>query len=150
MAEENEDKTEDPTLRRLDEAIQRGDVVKSQEVNTWFIMAGAALVLVGFSGSLAAGLTTTFRGLLAGAHRIPFDRGGLMTLFQHLELEVLAACAIPMLLLALAGIGGNIIQHRLVWSMEQIKPNLSKISPMAGFKRLFSTIALANFVQGLV
>ena len=44
MAEERRtdtEKTEDPTQKRLDEALKRGDVVKSQEVNTWFIIAGA-------------------------------------------------------------------------------------------------------------
>ena len=35
------ERTEDPTQKRLDDALKRGDVVKSQEVNTWFIMAGA-------------------------------------------------------------------------------------------------------------
>ncbi len=43
---DNTEKTEDPTQKRLDEALQRGDVVKSQEVNTWFIIAGATLVLM--------------------------------------------------------------------------------------------------------
>ena len=58
--------------------------------------------------------------------------------------------AIPFLLLALAAVGGNVIQHRLVWSTESLKPKLSKISPAAGLKRLFSKQALANFVKGLV
>jgi len=43
MAEEfndNENKTEEPTQKRLEEALKRGDVVKSQEVNTWFVVAG--------------------------------------------------------------------------------------------------------------
>ena len=40
------EKTEDPTQKRLDDALKRGDVVKSQEVNTWFIIAGATLVLL--------------------------------------------------------------------------------------------------------
>ena len=42
------------------------------------------------------------------------------------------------------------IQHRLVWSAEALKPKFSKISPLAGFKRLFSKQALANFVKGLI
>jgi flagellar biosynthetic protein FlhB len=42
------------------------------------------------------------------------------------------------------------IQHRLVWSSEALQPKLSKISLGAGFKRLFSKIALANFVKGLI
>ena len=46
MAEENDsDKTEDPTQKKLDDALKRGDVAKSQEVNTWFVLAGATLVL---------------------------------------------------------------------------------------------------------
>src|SRR5262249_19304857 len=87
MAEEHDesDKTEDPTLKRLEDALQRGDVAKSQEVNTWFVIAGAALVLVGFSGSLASGLTATFRGLMANAHRVPIDQGGLINLVQRSE-----------------------------------------------------------------
>ena len=49
MADESDssDKTEDPTQKRLDEAHRRGDVAKSQEVNTWFVIAGATLVLPG-------------------------------------------------------------------------------------------------------
>jgi flagellar biosynthesis protein FlhB len=46
------DRTEDPTQKRLDEALERGDVVKSQEVSTWFVIAGGGLVLAAFSGSM--------------------------------------------------------------------------------------------------
>ena len=67
------DKTEDPTQKRLDEALQRGDVVKSQEVNTWFVIGGATLVLSMFSGGMGQGLTTTMRGLIANAHDIRVD-----------------------------------------------------------------------------
>jgi flagellar biosynthetic protein FlhB len=42
------------------------------------------------------------------------------------------------------------IQHRLVWSAESLKPKFSKISPLAGLKRLFSSQALANFAKGIV
>jgi flagellar biosynthetic protein FlhB len=58
--------------------------------------------------------------------------------------------AIPFLLLMLAAFAGNAIQHRLVWSFEALTPKLSKISPQAGLKRLFSKQALANFAKGLV
>ena len=45
MAEERDDteRSEDPTQKRLDEALERGDVAKSQEVNTWFVIAAATL-----------------------------------------------------------------------------------------------------------
>jgi len=152
MAEGQEDteRSEDPTQKRLDEALERGDVAKSQEVNTWFVIAAGALLLMAFSGPMANGLAITLRGLVAHSGSIRVDGRGFTSIVEKLGLEVVAAVAIPLLLLALAAIAGNMIQHRLVWSTEALKPKLSKISPIAGFGRLFSKQALANFVKGLI
>jgi flagellar biosynthesis protein FlhB len=152
MAEERDDtdKTEDPTQKRLEDALERGDVVKSQEVNTWFVIAGSALVLLAFSGSMTSLLNSMLRGLIANSWSIPVDGGGLLQLFRELTLETLAAMAVPLLLLSLAALGGNLIQHRLVWSGEALKPKFSKISPMAGAGRMFSQQSAANFVKGLL
>jgi flagellar biosynthetic protein FlhB len=143
------DRSEDPTQKRLDDALARGDVAKSQEVSTWFVIAGGALVLAAFSGSMSAGLAATFKGLIANAHQIPLDGQGLVGVVGRIQREVLTAVAIPIVLLALAAIVGNMIQHRLVWTAEPLKPQLSKISPLAGLKRMFSKQALANFAKGL-
>src|SRR5579872_4804697 len=134
MAEDNgdTDKTEEPTQKRLEEALKRGDVVKSQEVNTWFVIAGAALVLMAFSGAMGKDLTTTMRGLLVNAHDIEVDGPALPRLLQKIGSEMIAAVAIPFLVLMLAALGGNLIQHRLVWSFEVLAPKFSKISPVAG------------------
>ena len=152
MAEETDDteKTEDPTQKRLDDALERGDVVKSQEINTWFVIAASTLVLLSFSNSMGSQFNTMFGGILANAHRIPMDGGGLLRLFAQISVETLAAVAVPLLLLALAAVGGNIIQHRLVWSAESMKPKFSKISPLAGAGRMFSKQSLANFLKGLL
>jgi flagellar biosynthetic protein FlhB len=52
-------------------------------------------------------------------------------------------------MLALAAIAGNMMQHRLVWSSEQMKPKFEKISPGAGLKRIFGKQAGANFLKGI-
>ena len=152
MAGERDDteRSEDPTQKRLDEALERGDVAKSQEVNTWFVIACATLILMMFSGSMSNGITSTLRGLIANSYAIRVDGIGFVGVVSKLGSEVIAAMAIPFLLLALAAVGGNIVQHRLVWSAESLKPKLSKISPAAGLKRLFSKQALANFLKGLI
>jgi flagellar biosynthesis protein FlhB len=152
MAEQENggERTEDPTQKKLDEALERGDVVKSQEVNTWFIIAGATLILLAFSNQISGGLQSSLRGLIGNAHDIPVDGRGLLHMTGRLGVEVLAAVAIPFLLLMLAALVGNMIQHRLVWSVEALTPKLNKISPGAGLKRLFSKQALANFAKGLV
>ncbi|MEA2975441.1 MAG: flagellar biosynthesis protein FlhB [Alphaproteobacteria bacterium] len=152
MAEQQEatERTEDPTPKRLDEAVKRGDVAKSQEVNTWFITAGATLILLSFSDKMGSGLQTTLRGFLANAHSITVDGRGLINVTGKLGADILAVLAIPFLILVIAAIAGNMVQHRLVWSSEALMPKLSKVSPGAGFKRLFSKQALVNFAKGLI
>jgi flagellar biosynthetic protein FlhB len=151
MADDNdpESQTEDPTQKRLEEALERGDVAKSQEINTWFMIAGGTLVVSSFSGSVGSGLLTPMRNLLANSWMIKTDGGNLLALMQQIEVAVLAALGVPLLMLGLAAIAGNLLQHRLVWSAESLKPKFSKLSPAAGFKRIFGKQAAANFLKGI-
>ena len=151
MADDSDasDKTEDPTQKRLDDAHERGDVAKSQEVNTWFVIAGATLVMSSFSGSIGGGILMPLRNLVANSWMIRADGAGLMALTQSLGYALMAALGVPFLMFAIAAIAGNMVQHRLVWSAESLKPKFSKISPGAGFKRVFGKQAAANFLKGL-
>jgi len=149
MAEDDTERTEDPTQKRLDDALEKGDVAKSQEVNTWFIIAGATLVLSTFSSSIGSGILMPLRNLIANSWMIRTDGPGLLALLQSIEYALIAAIGVPFLMLMIAAIAGNMIQHRLVWSAESLKPKFSKISPGAGFKRVFGKQAVANFAKGL-
>src|SRR5437763_3212423 len=102
MAGDNDDqqRTEDPTQKRLDEALERGDVVKSQEVNTWFVIGAATLILLSFAGTMSSDITTTLRGVVANSHAIHVDRG-FIGVVARIGLEVGAALAVPMALLVL-------------------------------------------------
>ena len=121
MADDNDDssdKTEDPTQKRLDEALERGDVAKSQEVNTWFLIAGATLVLSSFSGSIGSGIQMPLRNLIANSWMFHTDGPSLLALAGRLEYVLIAALGVPLLMLAISAIAGNMLQHRLVWSGE--------------------------------
>jgi flagellar biosynthetic protein FlhB len=150
MADEDDssDKTEDPTQKRLDEALERGDVAKSQEVNTWFMIAGATLVLSSFSGSIGS-IKMPLRNLIANSWMFHTDGPSLLELARKLEYVLIAAFGVPLLMLAIAAIAGNMLQHRLVWSAESLKPSFSKLSPAAGLKRVFGKQAAANFGKGI-
>jgi flagellar biosynthetic protein FlhB len=150
MADEDDggERSEDPTQKRLDDALERGDVAKSQEVNTWFMISGATLVLSTFSGSIG-GIQLPLRNLIANSWMIRIDGANLLLLAQNLEYAVFSAVGVPILMLVLVAIAGNMLQHRLVWSAESLTPKFSKISPMAGAKRIFGKQALVNFGKGL-
>lgn len=152
MAEDAPDRssqTEDPTQKKLDEAHRKGDVVKSQEVTNWFMLAGSALMLAALAPGVGASLGQNLGLLLANAGQMDIGSGGLEDVIFGLVGTVLMVALTPLLLLAGFAIAGNLVQHRPVLTLEPIKPKFSKISPIAGFKRLFSAEALVNFAKGL-
>src|SRR6202453_3941682 len=151
MADDSDtaDKTQDPTQKRLDDAQNRGDVAKSQEINTWFVISGATLTLSTFSGSIGGGILMPLRNLVANSWMIRADGPGLLELARSLEYMLIATLGVPLFMLALAAIAGNLVQHRLVWSGESLKPKFSKVSPAAGAKRIFGKQSIANFAKGL-
>jgi flagellar biosynthetic protein FlhB len=113
-------------------------------------MAGATLIVVAFSGQMSSGILTALRGLIEHSYAIRVDGAGFIGLVARLGGDVVGAMALPLSLLMLAALTGTVIQHRLVWSAEGIKPKFSKVSPIAGLRRLASKQTLANFVKGLV
>ncbi len=152
MADEGEDKdqkTHDPTQKKLDDALKKGDVAKSQDLVSWFLLFIATLIVATMAGGAAGGLAVPLKNLIANADLVPVDRSSLMKLYVSLVLAVIVAIGLPLLGLFLTGIGANMMQHRLVLSTESLKPKFSKISPLAGFKRIFGPDALVNFVKGL-
>lgn len=149
MSEDSDEKTHDPTQKRLDDAHAKGDVVKSQEVGTWFLMGGGTLVLSSFGTSIGTGIENPLRSLIANSWMIRTDGPGLILLAKSLGTSVLSAIGMPMLMLMVAAVAGNLIQHRFVFSTESLTPKFSKVSPVAGFSRVFGKQALANFLKGL-
>lgn len=146
---EQHEKTEEPTQKKLDDAFKKGDVAKSQEVNSWFVMLAATLFVGIFAGDMAGSLSLQLQTFLGQAHDLRADGESLSALVRALALGILGAAALPILLVLAAGFAGNLIQHRPLLSTEPITPKLSKISPLAGFKRLFSAQSLVNFSKSL-
>ena len=146
---EQSEKTEDPSQKRLEDAHKKGDVAKSQEVTTWFMILGSALVFAFVAPVTGNSILETLSQYLARADLIEAGGPGFNQFVYGATTSLLGALLIPMILLALCGVAGNMVQHRMVFTAETIKPKLSKISPLAGFKRLFSSEALVNFAKGL-
>ena len=149
-APDKSSKTEDPSQKKLEDAHKRGDVVKSQEVTTWFMLAGSGLMFALMAPPTSAALADSLRLMLANADQFELGGGAFGSFFGGLAGSILLVALLPLAALLLFGIAGNLVQHMPVLSLDPIKPKLSKISPVQGFKRLFSSEALVNFAKGLV
>lgn len=151
MAEgaDDEDKTEEPSQRRLDQAIERGDVATSTEINTFALLGAFTLALLIAAPSIAQNLVHGLKAYLANAHTLPDDatamrQAGTQGLWLWAQ-----AVAVPVGLCAAAGLAAGLLQHPLVFTSEALMPKFERLSPMAGLKRLVGVEALVQFGKGL-
>ncbi|NJM91501.1 MAG: flagellar biosynthesis protein FlhB [Rhodospirillaceae bacterium] len=152
MAEEQDDsqKTEDPTSRRLDEARKRGQVANSREVNNLLMLGVFSISVLLFGGTAAGAIYKATMPFIESPDLVPADFEHLIRLGWKLLGVLLVAGAVPLVLAIIAAIGAGYLQFGLVFSAEGIMPKLDKISPLAGLKRMFSMRSLAEFVRGLL
>ena len=152
MAEEQDDsqKTEDPTSRRLDEARNRGQVANSREVNNLLMLGVFSMSVLLFGGSAAGAIYKATMPFIESPDLVPADFEHLVALGWKLLGVLLVAGAVPLVLALIAAIGAGYLQFGLVFSADGIMPKLDKISPFAGLKRMFSMRSLAEFVRGLL
>ncbi len=149
-APENDAKTEDPSQKKLEDAFKKGDVVKSQEVVTWFMLLGSAIVFSSMGPAAAQGLMEALKDIMANADQVELGGAGFQAFFNGLALATLGTVMLPLVVLSGCAVVANLIQHRPLVSAEPITPKFSKVSPLAGFKRLFSSESLVNFGKGLL
>jgi flagellar biosynthesis protein FlhB len=152
MAEQTEedDRTEEPTQHKLEEAIKKGDVAKSQELNTLFVLGGFAIAIVILSKPVAANLALDMRAFLMNAHQVPGDAASMLSVGRTALIMALTAMALPFLFFMFAGLTGGAIQHRPLWTVDPMQPKLERISMLKGAKRMFGKEALVNFTKGLL
>lgn len=152
MADDRDEsqQTEEPTQRRLEQAREQGDIVSSQEVTTLILLVGGTLAIAMFARSASQEMMRVFRMFIAEPDQIAVDGGALQILMGDVLIK-LAVIVGPILGLMMAsGIIANVIQHKPGFNFERLTPKLSKLSPMAGFKRLFGFEGLMTLVKGII
>jgi flagellar biosynthetic protein FlhB len=151
MAEEqdNSQKTEDPTQKRLEEARNKGDVAKSQDVPVWFLLAAAAGIMAA-AGPLASSIADPLVRIMDHPHAFRLTDGGAQKLMAGLLLSLLTPMAVVFGILIVAGLLGHVIQSRPLWTLEKVKPDLSKLDPMKGFGRMFGVQGWVNLLKGIL
>ncbi|MBI4610321.1 MAG: flagellar biosynthesis protein FlhB [Candidatus Rokubacteria bacterium] len=147
MADEPE-RTEAPTGRRLEEARRKGQIARSPEVGTAFTILGAAGFLTWAGTGWSRALTELLPALLTRVQVGEWHPGAIhdysievFALFLNLVLP-------PVLLLAVVGIGANVLQVGFLFTTRTLEPNWGKLNPFQGLKRLFARHMLAELLKG--
>ena len=111
MADDQDEsqKTEEPTQKKLEDAHKKGQVAKSQEVGHWFMTMGISLVVLIFMAGLGQELAFDLLKFIEQPHNIPLDSFHLRDVFEHLGYAVVAVLAPVLGILMLSGLAGTII-----------------------------------------
>ncbi len=148
--EDQEQKTEDPTQKRLQEAFEKGNIPYSKEIGNFLILAVLALTVGAFAPSILQNTKLLLVPFLADAGTLQTDYAALAIALSHVVFGSLSVLAVPLMCGLAAGIAARFLQSGFVISTEPITPKLSKISPLAGFKRLFSMQSVVEFIKTLL
>ncbi len=152
MADDRDDsqRTEDPTQKRLQDAREKGEFPRSQDVVTFATLSAATFAIVVWGGEAGQIFIERFGGFLSHPEDFDASAGGILGLAWAVAAALAAILAVPFVAMLVGAIGGNLVQSPLVLSGEKLKMDLSKLSPGKGLSRLFGGEALVNFAKGLI
>ena len=149
MAGDGEDKTEAPSGRRLQKARDEGNIPVSREVATLVSLGVLAVALSTLLPGIALGLAQRLSLLLARAGRIDMSDHGAMAI--GLAGRALLSAALPIVLLAgAAGVSATMLQTGFVFHPDRLLPDLSRLDPRRGLKRLFGVTNLIELGKSLL
>ena len=146
----DQDKTEEPTGKRLDDARSKGDVPKSPDLPQWASLAAVTGVILMSGGWLAQNLMADLVPFLAHPDSITLENNGGLEVARMAMRAAWPTFIAVMGSAAVAGIFANFVQTGFIWAPAKIQPDLSKVSLLKGLGRLFNIDSLVNFGKSLI
>ncbi len=150
MAEDSgQEKTEDPTPKRIREAREKGDVPRSKELATTLVLMAAVFSVIIFGAQLAEHLLGMIESNFVLDRQAIFDPNKMLSHFEVSVWEVLLGLAGVFFSLVVASIVGPIALGGWNFSGDSILPKGSRIDPLAGIKRMFSLKSLVELFKAI-
>jgi flagellar biosynthetic protein FlhB len=150
MSESAGEKTEQPTHRKLEDALKKGQIPQSAEVQTVFVLLGALAALTFAGREIWGQLVGATVMTLGHLHDTSITADSLQG-YGVSGVFILLKCAGPVVLAtSLAGLLAGAIQNRFNTASEVLTPDLSRINPVEGFKRIFSARMFVPSTVGAV
>jgi len=143
------EKTETPTDHRRQEARRKGNIAKSQDLNSAGLMLAAALSFLMFGTALRDSFAKMIAGYLSKPEII---EPNITFLSQHAWnlSETVAGIVLPFLaMMAFSAIFINFTQFGFLVSTEALQPKLSRLNPVEGMKRIFSIRSVVKLAVSL-
>ena len=153
MAEtpENGDKTEDPTEKRISDAIEQGNLPVSREATTFAAIAAMCVMATAVIPYASAKISRVLAVLLDKSSSIRIENAtDVIAIMRVMMVDVGMAVGPAVLLMMMAGILAAGAQGSLVPHLERLEMDFSRVSPLSGFQRLFGRAGLVEFLKSVL
>jgi len=150
MSEESElEKTEPPSARRLEKAREEGQVARSRELSTFALLLAGVGGLLATAGSTADHLMRSIHSAMQFDRASAFDTSHMLMRSGQIWYEAISALLPVFVLLMVAACVAPMLLGGWLFSTNQIAFKFSKLNPLEGLKRLFSTQSLAELFKAI-
>jgi len=147
--EDGQEKSEDPTAKKKTESRKKGQIPRSKELTTLFMLVAAIIGIMIFAKDMVEVITDIMR------HNFSVERTTLFAseqLFTHLKAEIAAMlkALLPLfILMVITAVLSGAILGGFNFSGESLIPKLSKMNPIKGLKKMFGTQGLIELVKSV-
>lgn len=149
MADNFQEKTEQPTSKKRADAREKGQVAKSREISSVMVLLGALSVFYFAGGWMGMRLTGLAQGIFSHLYYPKFDTVVIHVLLWDWFGKYLLLISPLLAVILIAGVFSNILQNGFMLTTETLQPKFSKINPFSGIKRLVSLRSLIELFKSI-
>ena len=151
MAEgDDQEKTEEPTTKKLEEAFEKGNVPFSREIGSFLMLFLLALIIASYAPDILRDTRDLLIHYIADADSIAVDKTGVSIILWQITLGSFVIILIPLIGSVIVALAAGFLQNGIVLSSESLKPKFSKISPVKGLGRIFSMKTVVEFIKNIL
>jgi len=151
MAESDSgERSEQPTAKKLSEARKKGQIARSKELGTMFVLVSSAAAMMLVGSSLVDAMSLMMTRLFSLTRAEAMDVNALFSVIGEGAATVIAPLMWIFAIVMVAAFVGNTLLGGMSFSWQAMAPKASKLSPIAGFKRMFGVQAAVELIKSLL
>lgn len=151
MAESDSgEKTEEPTAKKLTDARKKGQIARSKDLGTMFVLVGSGFAMLVMGSSLVEGLSLMMKRLFSLSRREVMDVNAIFNVIANSIPLVVTPILWIFFIIIIAAFIGNTMLGGMSFSWAAMAPKASRLSPAAGFKRMFGVQAAVELIKSIL
>lgn len=148
--QDKDSKTEDPSQKKLEDAVSKGQVVNSKEVTSFFLFLLLTLLAMWVLPYTMVQIASRLRFFIENAGNIPVDQGMVGVILVDIMKKMMLYISPIFLMVFVATIFSSYMQHgEFIFTTETLQPQLSRLSIIKGFGKIFSVKNVVEFLKGI-